>query len=163
MASFYTDIGAIQNAPSLTNRMPAGKLTPKTFVANGRYVVTGTEVATDKIYIAKLPEGSQVIPHLSQVDSDGVGATTATLSFGDEDFTKAGVAAGSVTRYGTAADVNAAGKDLFDGATRGAASNLAYTLQTDSWIVATFATLTGTPTAGRVLNFRVAFNSLLNT
>lgn len=162
MATVYTNVATKQNAPSFasSNINEAIVLTPKTRVATATYTVTAALAANDIIRLVKLPAGSVVIPHLSQIDGDGVGATTATLTVGDTDTTAAGVDATDADRYGAALDVNAAGKDLFDSSTRGVASNAPYALQSDSWITATVATLTGTATADRVLTFRIAYNTL---
>lgn len=159
MATVYTDVGTKQNAPSFasSNIVESLSLTPEFNVATATYTVTTALAANDVIRIAKLPAGAQVIPHLSQIDSDGVGATTATVKIGDLDTTVAGVDASDDDRYGAAIDVNAAGKDLFDSSTRGVASNTPYTLQSDSWITATVATLTGTATDARKLTFRIAY------
>lgn len=162
MATVYTNVATKQNAPSFasSNINEAIVLTPKTRIATATYTVTAALAANDVINIVKLPKHSVVIPHLSQVDSDGVGATTATIKIGDNDVTAAGVDASDDDRYGAALDVNAAGKDAFDSSTRGVASNTPYALQSDSWIQATVATLTGTATADRVLTFRIAYNTL---
>ena len=159
MATVYTTQGAIIAAPTASNRLAADQLGNEIQYAYGQYVVTAALAADDVIRITRLPQGARIIPHLSQVDSDGVGATTATIKIGDLDVTSAGVDASDDDRYGAALDVNAAGKDLFDSSTRGVASNNSYALQSESWITATVATLTGTATADRVLTFRIAYTS----
>ena len=157
MATVYTDIGAVINAPTSATILETGVLTPRVEVVTAIYTVTAALAANDVIKLFKAPAGAKVIPHLSQIDSDGVGATTCTLTVGDLDVTAAGVDASDNDRYGAALDVNAAGKDLLDSATRGVASNAPYALQSESWITATVATLTGTATASRVLTFRIAY------
>lgn len=157
MATVYTDIGAISNAPTLSNRYQGNKKFGDLHLVTAVYTVTAALAANDIIRIVKLPAGARIVPHLSQIDTDGVGATTATLTVGDTDAQSDGTDATDADRYGAALDVNAAGKDLFDGATRGVASNTPYALQSESWITATVATLTGTATAGRVLTFRIAY------
>ena len=159
MATVDTNTAAIQAAPTASNRLAADQIGNSVKFAYAKYVVTAALAANDIIRLVKLQAGARVIPHLSQIDSDGVGASTCTLTVGDTDTTAAGVDATDADRYGAAIDVNAAGKDLFDGGTRGVASNSSYALQSYSWITATVATLTGTATADRVLNFRIAYTT----
>lgn len=159
MATVYTTQGAIINDITLSNRLAADLLGNPVQLAYAQYIVTAALAANDIIRLVKLPQGARIIPGQSQIDTDGVGATTATLTIGDTDTTAAGVDATDADRYGAALDVNAAGKDLFDGATRGVASNNSYALQSESWITATVATLTGTATAARVLTFRIAYTT----
>lgn len=159
MATVYTTQGAIVNAPTASNRLDASISGNCIQYAEAQYIVTAALAANDIIRITKLPAGARIIPHLSKIDSDGVGATTATLTVGDTDTTAAGVDATDADRYGAAIDVNAAGADSFDSGTRGVASNNSYALQSYSWITATVATLTGTATASRVLTFRIAYTT----
>jgi hypothetical protein len=159
MATVYTTQGAIINAPTASNRLAADLLGNGIQFAYAQYVVTAAEVANDIIRIVKLPQGARIIPHLSQIDNDAVGGTSAIITVGDTDTTAAGVDATDADRYGAAIDITAAGKDLFDSATRGVASNNSYALQSQSWITATFTTLTAAPTAAKVLTFRIAYTS----
>lgn len=160
MATFDSNTAAIQAAITASNRLAADQVGNPVHFAYATVTVTAALAANDILRLVKLAPGARVIPHLSQIDSDGVGASTCTLTIGDTDTTAAGVDATDADRYGAAIDVNAAGKDLFDGGTRGVASNASYALQSNSWITATVATLTGTATASRILNFRIAYTAL---
>lgn len=158
MATVYTNRATIQNATTPSTLLDSGLLTPRTHTIDATYTVTTALAANDIIRLVKLPAGSKIIPNQSFIDSDGVGATTCTLTIGDTDTTAAGVDATDADRYGAALDVNAAGVDAFNSSTRGVASNTPYALQSESWITATVATLTGTATADRVLTFRITYS-----
>lgn len=158
MATLLTNRASVQTTPTSSNILESGVLTPRVHVIDATYTVTAAEVANDVIRIVKLPAGSKVIPHLSQIDNDAVGGTSAIVTVGDLDTTAAGVDASDADRYGAALDITAAGKDLFDSGTRGVASNTPYALQSESWITATFSTLTAAPTAGKVITFRIAYS-----
>lgn len=160
MATFDSNTAAIQAAITASNRLAADQVGNPVHFAYGKYTVTAAEVANDIIRIVKLAPGARIIPHLSQIDTDGVAGTSAIITVGDTDTTVAGVDATDADRYGAAIDITAAGKDLFDSATRGVASNTSYALQSNSWITATFTTLTAAPTAGKVINFRIAYTAL---
>jgi hypothetical protein len=136
-------------AVGLHQRVNTQLLTPRMCVATLIYTMVGTEVAGDIIKVP-LQQGDRILPHLSQVSSDGI-ATTATLKIGDDD-----IAGPDDDRYGAAIDVAAAGLDSFNAATKGVAATTSYSLSKDANLTVTFATL-GTPVAGKKLEFLVFY------
>ena len=156
MSTLYSDVGTIQNTPSLRTRNdPAGEGSLM-LEAEVIYTMVGTEKAADIINLVKLPIGAIIIPHLCRLSGNGI-AATATVSVGDSDTTVT-----SATRYTAAITATSATLDV--GFTAGSAAALTpYMLAGDSalgsgesWIQATFATLSS-PVAGKTLVFRLVF------
>ena len=146
--TFYTDVAGTsgQTGLALSARPGSNKVSGVVLVAEATYTIVGTEVATDLIDIVKLPAGAKVIPHLSRITGEALG-TTATLSVGDTDSSP------SATRYSSALDIHAANDLTLTG---GAASLTPFTLLTNCWIQAVFASLS-TPTAAKKITFRIAY------
>lgn len=154
MPTFYSNIGTRQNANSLFgNQVNPAQFSRSIKLLEVVYTFVGTEAANDIVNLAWLPEGSEVVPHLCTVNSDGV-ASTATITVGDLDVAGVGTAV-DADRYSTALDVAAAGNDAFTG---GVAFTTPYRLGADAWLSATFASM-NTPVAGKKLTFRIAYVS----
>ena len=142
-------------ATNLGDRTPAVEQIGSPNVAILTYTFDGTEAASDKVRLLKLPAGSIILPHMSLVTGDGI-ATTATVDIGDDDVAGVGAAV-DADRYADGLDVAAAGIDLFSAlATTTGARLTPYALGADSWIEATFATLV-TPVAGKKLKFIITY------
>ncbi len=125
------------------------------------YTMTGAEVQSDIIYIARLGMGAIVDPVHSNVASTNV-AATATLSVGDTD-TVGGTQAADTERYSTplnvASNMSATTALAFAG---GTALVTPQEITDDNpgdggqqvWLTAKFVTL-ATPVAGKKLVFRI--------
>lgn len=109
------------------------------------YTMLGTEAENDVIRVVKLPAGTQILPLLSKVKAGGTVAATATMDVGDED------GSGDDDRYATNLNIAAAGIDAFN-------ADPLYTLTEDTWITATFDTLS-TITEGTVITFLILYRS----
>lgn len=153
MATFNSDIYAVQAAPTLRNRNTGREQNGLVMFADVLYEMDGTEAANDVVNLVRLPGGVKVDPTLSTVTGDGI-ATTATIDVGDDDAEGVGAAA-DVDRYADGLDVAAAGIDLFS-ANACAARLTPYVLSKESIIQAKFITLV-TPVAGKKLRFRIAY------
>lgn len=163
MAIFYSNIGAVQVAPTAKTMLDAEVTSPTTRTTQPVYTFTGTEVAGDTIYLEKLPAGATVIPFLCNVYSNGV-AGTATITVGDAPGTAKDPNAAVTNRYSTALDVAASGVDAFTG---GAAAGAPYQIPalglqvpSERWLTATLATLV-TPVAGQKLQFNITKNIVI--
>lgn len=156
MAILYSNnIGVFQVAPKATELLNSAVATPTTRTLQPSYTMTGNEAAGDIIYLCKVPNGTTVVPFLSNVYSNGV-ASVATITVGDAPVRAKDTVVASANRYSTALDVAASGVDAFTG---GAAAATPYETLDLRWITATFATLT-TPTAGGKLQFNITLNQL---
>ena len=107
MATFESDIYAVQNVTTLRNRNAGRDQSAQVMFADALYTMLGTEAANDIINLVRLPGGVKVDPTLSSVTGDGI-ATTATIDVGDNDVLGVGAAA-DVDRYADGLDVAAAG------------------------------------------------------
>ena len=157
----YTDIGTNQQDGL---NFPGGGLTtqPGTFndpilegstlnLITATYTMTGTEVANDLIYIARIPAGTLISPE-SNVAGNGV-AATATLTVGDTDTQGATVSA-DLSRYSGSIDVHSAMTAPLAFASGTVLTAPASTTDEGVWVVGKFATL-ATPAAGYKLVFRL--------
>lgn len=151
MATFYSDLAAKQNSPTMGNRVEGVRASGTLHVATPTVTLESAVAANDVVNLIKLSENTIIIPELCHVYSDGV-ATTATIDIGDDDATTAVDA----DRYADGLNVAAAGYDAFTSGTAPAASASRYKLQAESWITATFATL-ATPTVGGKLHFVITY------
>jgi hypothetical protein len=153
MATFDSDIYAVQDVTTLRNRNAERDQSAQVCFADVLYTMVGTEAANDVINLVRLPGGVKIDPTLSSVTGDGI-ATTATIDVGDNDVLGVGAVA-DVDRYADGLDVAAAGIDLFS-ANACAARLTPYVLGGESIIQAKFITLV-TPVAGKKLRFRIAY------
>lgn len=108
------------------------------------YTMVGTEVATDVINIGWVNSNAMVNPLTSWVATSASLGTTAAVQVGDAD-----PAGASATRYSTALTVTSATQVQFTG---GAAAATPYNVSADSWLTATFSTLS-VPVAGSKITF----------
>lgn len=160
MATLNTNIATIEKDTPRVRPFPAGKRFPKFFVAEAIYTVTGDELAADIIDIIKLPQGSRVIPYLSNVTAVGAVATTLTLDIGDDILTaEDGSLLTDPDAYADGLNTAAAGNDLFTSGAQPAAQNVPRILTRDAWIQATLATL-DTPVKGTTLVFNIVYSTL---
>jgi hypothetical protein len=97
----------------------------------------------------KIPEGYTPIANTFVVASDGVAATTCTVKVGT-DLDTDGIIA-------TASDVNTANVYVVTTSNKGAAVTTPVTTTADGWIVVLIQALTGTATAGKVINVSGCF------
>lgn len=117
------------------------------------YTVTGDEVATDVIRLARLPAGVSVSP-TSTVASNGVSETTFNIQVGDTD-TNGGLVSADANRYCDTLDVNAAVTaplTFVGGAVLFAPAEIT---DDGAWLTATLGTITGALTVGGKLVFRI--------
>jgi hypothetical protein len=151
MATLYTDIAAVQLAPTPITMLDTLDATPTTRILTPVYTMTGTEAANDVIRVCKVPNGTKVICRSSGTANTAT-ASVATITVGDDGL------GGTLDadRYSTALDVAAAGVDSFTG---GAAATVPYVSSAEGWITATFATLT-TPNDTGVIQFFITVNQV---
>lgn len=119
-----------------------------------RYTMKGDEGAADIIRLCQLPKGATPIPQKCGirvlVDLGG----TATIDVGDEDTeAPTPLIDSDADRYCDGVDVGATGYDAF---ANGAAATALYSLRSQCWMTATFATLT-TPAEGGVIEFELVY------
>ena len=119
------------------------------------YTCLGTEIQNDLVYIARMPAGSLVDP-AGNVTSNGPSGSTLNLQIGDTD-TAGGTVTADVKRYSDAIDIHTtmtAPLAFASGTTLLAPAEI---VDDGAWLTAKFSTMTGSPTAGKVIIFRIKF------
>jgi hypothetical protein len=139
MAQYDSTQAAKQADPTAKNLLDADAQQASTVYCEAEYVIpTAALAANDTVRLFKVPEGYRAIPHTFVVDTDGVGGTSAIISIGT---------ASNPDSIASALDITAAG--LEQALDSGDESLAPATSSTTEFLIATFTTLTATPTAGK--------------
>jgi hypothetical protein len=157
MATLYAD-GVYENT-GLHQRRNTREVTPRFGQVDAVYTMTGDEAAADVVRLARLHQGDRVIPQLSFATSDGI-AGTATIDVGDTgtvSVANATLQAADGDRYADGLDVAASGSDLFTATGTPVTLVPQFTLEGDTWLTVTFATL-ATPVAGKKLRIVATYS-----
>jgi hypothetical protein len=149
MATLYSTEATNENNPTAKNLLDADTAQASVVYSQASYVTTTALAASDEIRMIKIPEGYTPIANTFVVASDGVGATTCTVKVGTDLDTDSIIA--------SASDVNTANVYVVTTSNKGAAVTTPVTTTADGWIVVLVAALTGTATAGKVINVSGCF------
>ncbi len=107
MATLYTPTATAQTAAlsAFGSQGPTGDNAVLTLQAKiATYALVGTETASDNLYVAKLPKGARVIPHLCNIVCEDPG-TALAVNVGD---------LADADRYGSAIALSAGGSFSLD-------------------------------------------------
>lgn len=133
-------------------RGAAGLADPTLYQASVRFVqatvtIPSTLAANDRLRLATLPAGAQVVPSMSQAICHADPGTTLRLNVGDS---------GNTSRYASALNLDAGGVVNFAGATIPAQTTSRAKLATETEV---FATITSAAaiTNGSVITFLIAY------
>jgi hypothetical protein len=137
MATLYTDVATVQNAPHVgdsfnTPQRAAGKLRIVTAV-----ITLASAQIADVINICKLRKGDEIVA--GYMTNAALGAST-TLNLGDTD------AGGSATRYLDATGTSSAARTEFPASNKTA--NVPYTITDNCWLQSVLA---GGVASGKVI------------
>lgn len=149
MATLYSTEATNENNPTAKNLLDADTAQASVVYSQASYVTTTALAASDVIRMIKIPEGYTPIANTFVVASDGVAATTCTVKVGTDLDTDSIIA--------SASDVNTANVYVVTTSNKGAAVTTPVTTTADGWIVVLVAALTGTATAGKVINVSGCF------
>jgi len=147
MATLYSTEGAKQNDPTAKNLLNGGVSQANVVYGKASYVATTALAANDVIRMFKIPEGYTPIADSFVLSTDGVAATTCTAKLGTDLDTDAFIA--------SAEDLNSAAVvSPLTATTAGAEVTTPVTanVAAGGWVVVEIAALTGTATAGKVIN-----------
>lgn len=148
-----SDVAAVQLDPKFGSQLDAVRFSGKVQIAECLFTIPTGWVQTDQVRLVKLPARARVIPNLCWIEAEAMGSGNAlTLDIGDDDATTLV----DPDRYVDGLIVTAGGGFAFTGGD-GVSTLTPYTLQEDSWIIATAAATTTTPPAGKKLRFYIAY------
>lgn len=149
---YYTDNGEIENTGELKSRIVRGLHNVGALVyTEAKYVLLGTEAATEKIRICRNKPELNLIPHLSAVVAENPG-TALVVDIGDDSDTD---------KYADGLVLSSGGTVLLTA--NAGAQNQDPVISVDSdaqgeWIYATVMTATSL-TADQELRFRLVFSA----
>lgn len=148
MATFYSTQGTKQNDPTAKNLLNGDSAQSSVVYGHASYIITAALAAADVIYMFKIPKGYTPIADSFKLATDGVTATTCTANLGTVLDPNAFIASN--------VDLNTAKTYLVsgdEGTANDGVETLTPTITTaDGWVAVTIVALTGTATAGQVIN-----------
>jgi hypothetical protein len=147
MAILYSAEATKQLTPTAKNLLVAETQQASMVYCEGTYTTDASEANGDTIRMFKIPEGYRSVPTLMSLDTDGIGGTSAIVSFGTETTAAA---------FGASLDITAAGLEKCDDS--GSESLTPATVSVEGeWCILTFTTLTASPTASKTVIARGVF------
>lgn len=152
MATFNSDLAALEADPRMGNRIDPIKHKAGMLISTPIVTVDATEVEDDLLSLVKQPERTRLVPELSYVVTDGVGGTSAIISVGT---------ASNPDKYASALDVTAAGLDNFGVSGDDDVVSDPITTEGGEQLYAKLTTLTAAMTAGKKLKFVLVFAAVV--
>ncbi len=131
MATLYSDIATIENAPTPSTYEEAGQLRGKTRTITGSYTYAAA-ASGQTLNLCKLYKGDQVKLGGSWIGSEDALGTSNTIAIGDSDDTTAA----DPDRYVEATALATAGVVQFNDG-HACLSKVPYTIQKECWLTAT--------------------------
>ena len=146
MSNYLSDIAeTVQSTISgqSARRVEGNLLGGQLAMARAVFRTESSMAVGDTIQLVRLPKGSVLVPHLSQIMTEALG-TTLNVNIGDQ---------GNSSRYAAALDIKAAGSHLLMG-TVGMLNPVE--LDESGWITATITAASGV-TAGKTATAWIAY------
>lgn len=139
MTTFYSDLAAIQNAPTIDTLLNAARAEGQLFVSRPTWTIETGVATTTPIRLCRIPKGAYVIVPLCSVYAENPGSALV-VDIGDEDASHP-TTTSDEDAYADGLTLSSGGQVLFT-AQPGAALLTPRKVYSDTWVTVTPKTVT---------------------